>query len=295
MAVMDGTVVAKEYRKKIKYEIDQLRGKDIVPTISPILVGDNPGAKIYYNQKEKLAAELNIKFSGFKLPADSSSEKLLSSIKELNKDRKVHGIFLELPLPGEFKLANFAREVDPRKDIDCINPASAGRLVAGGSTVENYESLRDNREILLPATPYGVMELLRYYEIELEKKEIVIVGGGSTGLPLSLLMLRESYSTVTICEYKEERLAEKTRRADVLVAAVGKKNFITRDMVKEGAIVVDIGVNQTDSGITGDVEYEKVKEKASYITPVPGGVGPMTTTMIMYNTVKAAKRISGLD
>lgn len=292
MAVLDGNSVAEKYREDLKSEVKELREKGIKPTIAPILVGEDPGAKIYFRQKKKLAEEIDVGFSGLRLPAGTDEKKLIDSINELNDNPEIHGLFVELPLPGDLKLGNISSEIDPRKDVDCINPASAGELVAGGVARKNYRQLKNDPKVLLPATPYGVMELLSSYEIDLEGREVTLVGGGANGLPLALLVLREGYSTVTICEYKEEKLAEKTRRADVLISAMGKKDFISADMIKDGAIVVDVGVNEADSGITGDVDFEEVKEKASYITPVPGGVGPMTTTMIMSNTVKAARNLN---
>lgn len=292
---LDGRKVAKEYRNRLSQEIEELKGKGVTPTIAPILVGDDPGANVYYRTKEKSAQRWGIRFEGVKMDKDSSKQQVLEKLDELNNNPEIHGLFLELPLPEGLDIGELSSKIALEKDIDCINPANMGRLLAGGALSQSYRNLKERPDVLLPATPYGVMELLKAYDIELAGKEIVIVGGGAIGLPLSMLMLREGYSTVTVCEYQGKDLPAQTRRADVLCVAVGKKDFITEDMVKEGAVVVDIGVNQTEGGITGDVDYEKVKEKASYITPVPGGVGSMTTTMIMANTVKAAKFITSRE
>lgn len=288
MTKLNGEQTAQKLRKSLQREINQLEQKGVVPTIAPILVGSDPGAKIYYRQKKKIAKQLGINYSGVKLDESIDRQELLDHIDELNEDPNIHGLFVELPLPGDLSIEKINNNIDPRKDIDCIHPVNLGKLVAGGAARHSYEELREDPEMLLPATPHGVMELLDAYDIELEGKNVVIVGGGANGLPLSLLMLRQGYSTVTICEYKANDLPEQTKSADILVSAVGKANFITQEMVSEGAVVVDIGINQTESGITGDVAYEEVAEKASFITPVPGGVGPMTTTMIMSNTVHAA-------
>ena len=291
MTVLDGNETAEKYRQELTETVSELKDEGTMPTIAPILVGDDPGARIYYKQKKKLAQNLGVRFAGVKLESSVGQAEIEETIEELNNDEDVHGLFIELPLPEGLRLEDLAPKIAPEKDIDCINPASSGKLIAGGAARRSYEELKNSPDVLLPATPYGVMELLLSYEINLEKKETVIVGGGANGLPLAMLILRQGYSTVSICEYREENLVEKTKRADVLVSAVGKMDFITSEMISEGTVIIDVGINETDSGITGDVDYGNVKAKASYITPVPGGVGPMTTTMIMKNTVKAAKNL----
>lgn len=289
MSKLDGNKIAESYRKDLKKEIETLKGEGIEPAIAPVLVGDDPGAKVYYRTKKKLAEELGIKYKGVKLDGDVSKKELLEELRQLNQNPEVHGLFIELPLPEGLNIGELRTEINPKKDVDCINPVNSGQLLSGGAARASYEELKNDPEVLLPATPFAVMEILKYSEIDLVGKEFLVVGGGAVGLPLSLLALREGYSTVSITEYQAENLPEKTKRADILCTSVGRKNFITEDMVSEGTVVVDVGINSTDSGITGDVDYEKVKDKASYITPVPGGVGPMTTTLIMSNTVKAAK------
>jgi methylenetetrahydrofolate dehydrogenase (NADP+)/methenyltetrahydrofolate cyclohydrolase len=293
MSKIDGNKIAETYREELKREVEDLKAEGVQPAIAPVLVGNDPGAKVYYRTKKKLAEKLGIEYKGVKLDEDISREDLLKKIRELNGDPSVHGLFIELPLPDGLDIGELRDEINPNKDVDCINPANSGKLLSGGAVRASYEDLKNDPEALLPATPYAVMEILKYSDIELAGKEFLVVGGGAVGLPLSLLALREGYATVTLCEYQADDLAEKTRRADIVCSSVGKKNFITADMISEGSVVVDVGINETDSGITGDVDYEGVKEKASAVTPVPGGVGPMTTTLIMSNTVKAARLVQG--
>jgi methylenetetrahydrofolate dehydrogenase (NADP+)/methenyltetrahydrofolate cyclohydrolase len=293
MSKIDGNKIAERYREELKREVEDLKAEGVQPAIAPVLVGNDPGAKVYYRTKKKLAEKLGIEYKGVKLDEDISREELLKKIRELNGDPSVHGLFIELPLPEGLDIGELRDEINPEKDVDCINPVNSGKLLSGGAVRASYEDLKNDPEVLLPATPYAVMEILKDSDIELAGKEFLVVGGGAVGLPLSLLALREGYATVTLCEYQADDLAEKTRRADIVCSSVGKKNFITADMISEGAVVVDVGINETDSGITGDVDYEEVKEKASAVTPVPGGVGPMTTTLIMSNTVKAARLVQG--
>ena len=293
MTELDGNAIAETYRKDLKENVEKLKDNGVYPAIAPVLVGDDPGAKVYYRTKKKLAEELGIEYKGVKLDGDISKENLLAKLRELNQDPEVHGLFVELPLPEGLDIGELRTEINPKKDVDCINPVNSGKLLSGGAARASYEDLKNDPEVLLPATPYAVMEILQYSDIELAGKEFLVVGGGAVGLPLSLLALREGYSTISVTEYQADNLPEKTRRADILCSSVGRKNFITEDMVSEGTVVVDVGINSTDSGITGDVDYENVKDKASAITPVPGGVGPMTTTLIMSNTVKAARLLQG--
>lgn len=293
MTELDGNEIAETYREDLKEEVAGLKEKGVKPAIAPVLVGDDPGAKVYYRTKKKLAEKLGIEYKGVKLDGDISRKDLLEKLRGLNEDPEIHGLFVELPLPEGLDIGELRTEINPKKDVDCINPINSGKLLSGGAARASYEDLKSDPEVLLPATPYAVMEILKYSDIDLVGKEFLVVGGGAVGLPLSLLALREGYSTVSVTEYKADDLPEKTKRADILCTSVGKKNFITEDMVSDGTVVVDVGINATDSGITGDVDYENVKNKAAYITPVPGGVGPMTTTLIMANTVKAAKSLQG--
>jgi len=292
MAVLDGKVIAHMVQEGLKEQIAKLKADGVTPTIAPILVGDNPGAKVYYRTKEKLAEKLGICYAGVKLPEDTSQEALINEIHTLNDDPEVHGLFVELPLPKGISLATISREITPEKDIDCINPASLGRLVSGGAASATYTELKERPDVLLPATPQAVMELLLAAGVDLAGKETVVVGAGAVGLPLALLLLRQGYANVTLCDYKGKDLHKIVGRADVVCVSVGRPNFITAGMVKEGAVVIDVGINVGKDGITGDVDYAGVEKKASLITPVPGGVGPMTTTLIMFNTVKAARNLT---
>ncbi len=292
MAVLDGRAIARKVQEQLEEQIVELKTQGITPTIAPILVGDNPGAKVYYRTKGKLAEKLGIRYAGLRLPESTSQEALIDEIHRLNDDPEVHGLFVELPLPKGISLAAISREISPQKDIDCINPASQGHLVSGGAASATYAELKERPDVLLPATPQAVMELLIASGVDLAGKESVVVGAGAVGLPLALLLLREGYANVTLCEYKGKDLHEIVSRADVVCVSVGRPNFITADMVKEGAVVIDVGINVGKDGITGDVDYAGVEKKASLITPVPGGVGPMTTTLIMANTVKAARNLT---
>jgi len=292
MAVLDGRAIARKVQEQLEEQIVELKTQGITPTIAPILVGDNPGAKVYYRTKGKLAEKLGIRYAGVELPESTSQEALIDEIHRLNDDPEVHGLFVELPLPKGISLAAISREISPQKDIDCINPASQGHLVSGGAASATYAELKERPDVLLPATPQAVMELLIASGVDLAGKESVVVGAGAVGLPLALLLLREGYANVTLCEYKGKDLHEIVSRADVVCVSVGRPNFITADMVKEGAVVIDVGINVGKDGITGDVDYAGVEKKASLITPVPGGVGPMTTTLIMANTVKAARNLT---
>lgn len=292
MAVLDGKVIARMVQEGLKEQIAKLKADGVAPTIAPILVGDNPGAKVYYRTKEKLAEKLGIRYAGVKLPEDTSQEALIEEIHRLNNAPEVHGLFVELPLPKGISLATISREIAPEKDIDCINPASLGHLVSGGAASATYTELKERPDVLLPATPQAVMELLLASGVDLAGKETVVVGAGAVGLPLALLLLRQGYANVTLCEYKGKDLHEIVSRADVVCVSVGRPSFITAGMVKEGAVVIDVGINVGKDGITGDVDYAGVEKKASLITPVPGGVGPMTTTLIMFNTVKAARNLT---
>lgn len=291
MAVLNGRPIARAVQEGLTEEIAKLNQDGVTPTIAPILVGDDPGARVYYRTKEKLAEKLGVHYAGVKLPASTSQETLIAEIRRLNADPKVHGLFVELPLPDGISLAAISREIAPQKDIDCINPATLGRLLSGGATSATYAELKARPDLLLPATPQAVMELLLASGVDLAATETAVVGAGAVGLPLALLLLRQGYANVTMCEHKGKALQEIVGRADVVCVSVGRPGFITADMIKEGAVVIDIGINVTKDGITGDVDYAGVEKKARLITPVPGGVGPMTTTLIMANTVKAAKNL----
>lgn len=292
MAILEGKVIARTFQEGLKGQVAELKKDGVTPAIAPILVGDNPGAKVYYHTKERLAEKLGIRFAGIKLPGSTSQEALIGKIHQLNQDSTVHGLFVELPLPKGISLAAISSEIAPQKDIDCINPLNMGRLVVEGAGVSSYAMLNRRSDLLLPATPQAVMELLLDSGVELAGLDVTVIGRSlSVGRPLSLLLLTEG-ATVTMCHSKTKHLANITQRSEVVCVAVGHPRFLTSEMVTDGVVVIDIGTNVIQGGITGDVDYAGVEKKASLITPVPGGVGPMTTTMIMVNTVKAARNLT---
>lgn len=276
--IIDGKEVAQHIRKEVSEEVRKLKEKTgIVPGLAAVLVGSNPASEIYVRNKRKACGEAGIYSEEYKLPEETTESDLLSLIKELNEDKKIHGILVQLPLPKHINEAKILRAVSPSKDIDGFHPENVGYLVEGNPR-------------FIPCTPHGIIKLLDYYKIEMQGKEAVVVGRSNiVGKPVSLLLLHR-HATVTICHSRTKPLEDVTRRADILVAAIGRANFITGDMVKEGVVVIDVGINRNPDGkLTGDVDFEKVKEKASYITPVPGGVGPMTIAMLLWNTWSSAK------
>ena len=286
--IIDGKQIAESMRAELKAEVAELAKKGIVPGLGVILVGDDPASKSYVTAKQKACSEIGIFSDDNRLPENTPQKKLLSLIKRLNKDPKIHGILLQLPLPGHIDESEVLLAIDPAKDIDGFNPINVGKMVLGQKTY-------------LPCTPHGVAQLLIKSGVKIEGAHVVIVGRSNiVGKPLANILLQKSplgNATVTICHTRTKNLAEHTKRADIVVAAVGRPNTITADMIKEGAVVIDVGINRVDDPskktgyrLIGDVDFENVKEKASFITPVPGGVGPMTITMLLYNVVDAAKK-----
>jgi methylenetetrahydrofolate dehydrogenase (NADP+)/methenyltetrahydrofolate cyclohydrolase len=249
----------------------------VVPGLAVILVGEDPASKVYIARKAMACAEAGFLSREYRLPADTGETKLLNIIKELNADKLIHGILVQLPLPKHIHPDKIIAAIDPRKDVDGFHPYNMGKLVAGNP-------------LYIPCTPRGIMELISRTGIELTGKEAVVVGRSNiVGKPIALLLLTQN-ATVTICHSRTKNLSTVTGRADVLIAAVGKARMIKADMVKKGAIVIDVGVNRLENGkLTGDVAFDEVAVKASYITPVPGGVGPMTIVMLMKNTLEASR------
>jgi methylenetetrahydrofolate dehydrogenase (NADP+)/methenyltetrahydrofolate cyclohydrolase len=276
--IIDGKVIAAELCEEMKREVGELKASGLTPGLAVIIVGENPASKVYVGQKEKTCANLGIYSEKHALPADVSEEELIGLIHKLNGDPRVHGVLVQLPLPGHIDEGRVLETIDPRKDVDGFHPVNVGKLVVG-------------EETLLPCTPHGIIILLERAGVDLKGKEAVVVGRSNiVGKPVSLLLLSR-HATVTICHSRTRDLTAHTASADVLVAAVGKPGMIKADMVKEGVVVIDVGVNRLEDGrLVGDVDFEGVKEKASAITPVPGGVGPMTITMLMRNTIEAAKQ-----
>lgn len=277
--LIDGRVVSAAVREHIKKETEALvASTGITPGLAVILVGEDPASQVYVRNKHRACAEVGFLSRVYTLPADTAESELLSLIAELNVDPAIHGILVQLPLPKHISEEAVILAIDPRKDVDAFHPQNVGGVMTG-----SYD--------FVPCTPAGVMELLSYYGIDPAGKHCVIVGRSNiVGKPQALLML-EKNATVSICHSRTPDLAAFTRSADILVVAVGRERLVTADMVKEGAIVVDVGMNRTAEGkLCGDVDFDGVSAVASYITPVPGGVGPMTITMLMKNTLTAAKK-----
>jgi len=286
--IIDGKLIAAQMRDELKQEITELKKANIVPGLGVILVGDNPASHSYVTGKQKACAEIGIYSDDNRLPEKTSQKDLLALIEKMNKDAKIHGILVQLPLPKHINEKDILLAIDPDKDVDGFHPINIGKMVAG-------------QETFLPCTPHGVVQLLLRSGVKIDGADVVIVGRSNiVGKPLANMLIQKSpmgNATVTICHTRTRNLSEHTRRAEILIAAAGLPKAITADMVKEGAVVIDVGVNRIEdktkaSGyrLVGDVDFETVKEKASLITPVPGGVGPMTITMLLFNTVKAAKK-----
>ncbi len=278
--LIDGKKVSQHIREQITQEVEKLKSDTgITPGLAAVLVGEDPASEIYVRNKRKACAACGMNSWEHKLPTDTTEEELLALVAKLNDDPQVHGILVQLPLPDHINETNVLRAVSPAKDVDGFHPYNVGLLVEGHPR-------------FISCTPHGIIKMLEYYNIDIEGKQAVIVGRSNiVGKPVSILLLHR-HATVTICHSRTKPLDEVTKRADILVAAIGRANFITADMVKEGAVVIDVGINRNQEGkLTGDVEFEGVSEVASYITPVPGGVGPMTITMLLWNTLESAKSI----
>jgi len=286
--IIDGKKIAAEMRAKLKLEAERLKQKNIIPGLGVILVGDDPASLSYVTGKKRACENMGIYSDDNHLPADTSQQQLISLIQRMNTDPKINGILVQLPLPKQLDESEVIMTIAPEKDVDGFHPVSIGKMVAG-------------KPAFLPCTPHGIVQLLLRSNVKIEGADVVIVGRSNiVGKPLANILIQKSKTgnaTVTVCHTRTKNLAEHTRRADILIAAAGRPNTITADMVKDGAVVIDVGVNRVDDPtrergyrLVGDVDFEAVKEKASKITPVPGGVGPMTITMLLYNTVESAKR-----
>lgn len=278
--MISGKEISAKLRLSVKAQADALRAKGVVPGLAVILAGDDPASAIYVRNKEKACEECGFYSEKYVLPAETSQDELLSLIAKLNADPRIHGILCQLPLPAHISEQAVILAIDPAKDVDAFHPVNVGRIMTG-----DYD--------FVPCTPAGVMAMLDECGIDPKGKHCVVVGRSNiVGKPMSMLLLHR-HGTVTICHSRTKNLADVCRSADILVAAVGKAGFITADMVKEGAVVIDVGINRTPEGkVVGDVCTAEVAEKASYLTPVPGGVGVMTITMLMQNTLKAAEKQS---
>ncbi len=278
--ILDGRAIAAQIRAEISERVMALVDRGIQPGLAAVLVGSDEASRIYLSSKHKACADVGMRSEQVDLPSFVTESELLATVRRLNRDPEIHGIIVQLPLPRHISELGVQTTIDPAKDVDGLHPLNVGLMVRGDPS-------------FAPATPYGIVELLLRSGVELEGAEVVVVGYGElVGAPLSVMLAQDSIrgnATVTICHIKTRDLATQTRRADILVAAAGKPHLITADMVKPGAVVVDVGVHRTEAGLVGDVRFDEVREVAGAITPVPGGVGPMTTAMLLLNTVTAAE------
>jgi len=281
--IISGKDIAKKIREELQVEVEKLKSEHgITPGLAVVLVGENPASVVYVRNKEKACAAVGIYSEKHDLPADTSQEDLLALIDRLNKDPKINGILVQLPVPDQIDEKAVLEAISPEKDVDGFHPYNIGRLLTGDAT-------------FISCTPFGVMKMLDYSGIELKGKHAVIVGRSNiVGKPVALLLM-ERHATITICHSRSVPLENYTRQADILIAAIGRAEMIKADMVKEGAVVIDVGINRNADGkLVGDVAFDEVSRKASAISPVPGGVGPMTIAMLLYNTVLSAKKENGL-
>lgn len=279
--IIDGKAIAQEVRAEWKIRADALKAKGVIPGLAVIIVGEDPASRVYVANKVKACAELGLHSEHIALPADTPETALLAKIADLNADPKIHGILVQLPVPKHINSDKILNAISPEKDVDGFHPLNVGALVTGNMR-------------FAPCTPYGSLVLLQKSGVSIEGKHAVVVGRSNiVGKPMALLLLQHN-ATVTICTSKTMDLAKHTRDADILVVATGRPKMITGDMVKPGAAVIDVGINRLPDGkLCGDVDYDSAKEVAGWITPVPGGVGPMTITMLVANTVQSAERTAG--
>tara|TARA_B110000014_G_C20123684_1_gene596933 strand:- start:2379 stop:3221 length:843 start_codon:yes stop_codon:yes gene_type:complete len=277
MVLIDGKKVSTEIRGRLEKETAELKTKiGRTPGLATVLVGEDPASAVYVRNKNKICHEIGFQSFGQNLSAETTEEELLDIIKKLNSNDEVNGILVQLPLPDHIDSEKILLSIDPEKDVDGFHPINVGKLAIGNA-------------LLTPCTPTGIIALLDYYKIEIPGKHAVVLGRSNiVGKPVAHLLLQR-HATVTICHSKTKNLQQVTRQADILIAAVGRPHFVNSDMVKEGTVVIDVGINRVDGKLTGDVDFDQVAEKAGLITPVPGGVGPMTIALLMENTLKAFK------
>ena len=283
MNIIDGKAVSKKVKEDVKAECEQLKAKGVIPGLAVIIVGDDPASQVYVHNKEVACEACGFYSVKYALPAETTQEELNALVDKLNKDDKINGILCQLPLPSHLDDKEVINRIDPLKDVDAFHPVNVGAIMIGDY---NY----------LPCTPAGVMELIHSTGIDVSGKKAVVIGRSNiVGKPMAMLLLHEN-ATVEITHSRTRDLAEITKGADILVAAIGKAKFVKADMVKDGAVVIDVGMNRDENGkLCGDVDFENVKDKCSFITPVPGGVGPMTIAMLMKNTLTAAKIQNGIE
>jgi methylenetetrahydrofolate dehydrogenase (NADP+)/methenyltetrahydrofolate cyclohydrolase len=286
--IIDGKQIAAQIREELQREIEELKSKHgVTPGLAVVLVGENPASQVYVRSKNKAAHDIGVYSEQHSLDASTPEEELLALVDKLNQDPKIHGILVQLPLPDQIDEKKVLNRIHPDKDVDGFHPMNLGRMMVG-------------EPMFLPCTPYGVQKLLVYSNVDTEGKHVVVVGRSNiVGKPVANMLLQKAKganATVTVCHSRTKDLPSVTRQADILIAAIGVPEFVTGDMVKEGVVVIDVGVNRIEDAskpkgtrLVGDVKFDEVSEKAAAITPVPGGVGPMTITMLLYNTVQSAK------
>jgi len=291
--IIDGKQIAADMRAELKAEVAKLKAQNIIPGLGVILVGEDPASQSYVTAKERACDDMGIYSDDNRLAADTSQQQLMSLVEKMNNDPKINGILVQLPLPKGLDESEVLLAIDPAKDVDGFHPVNVGKMVVG-------------EKAFLPCTPHGIVQLLIRNGVKIEGAEVVIVGRSNlVGKPLANMLIQKkpnANATVTVCHTRTKDLGSHTKRADILIAAAGRPNTVTADMIKEGAVVIDVGVNRLEDStkkrgyrLVGDVDFEAVREKASLITPVPGGVGPMTITMLLYNTVESAKRAAAID
>lgn len=274
---IDGKLISAAVKERVKLEVEALKSVGITTGLAVIIVGEDPASKVYVANKKRACEALGIISEEYALPETTTQEELLALIDELNHKKSINGILCQLPLPKHLDEQAVINAILPEKDVDAFHPTNVGKIMLG-----EYD--------FVPCTPAGIMEMLQYENIDIEGKTCVVIGRSNiVGKPMGMLLLHKN-GTVTICHSRTKDLSEVCKNADILVAAVGRPNFVTADMVKEGAVVIDVGINRVDGKLVGDVDFEAVKDKCSAITPVPGGVGPMTIAMLMQNTLTAAKK-----
>lgn len=281
--IIDGKALAQNIKENISEEVSELKNKGIIPGLAVILVGDDPASKVYVNNKKKACAQVGIYSEEYLLPADTDEKTLLDLIAKLNADDRISGVLLQAPIPPHLDYRKISETISPMKDVDAFHPYNVGKIMIG-----DFD--------FVPCTPAGVVELIKSTGTTIESKNCVVIGRSNiVGKPQAMLLLKEN-GTVTVCHSKTKDIASVTRNADILVVAVGKAGFVTGNMIKPGAVVIDVGMNRNSEGkLCGDVDFVSAESVASWITPVPGGVGPMTVTMLLKNTVKAAKLANGTD
>jgi methylenetetrahydrofolate dehydrogenase (NADP+)/methenyltetrahydrofolate cyclohydrolase len=290
--IIDGKQIAADMRAELKIKVTELKTKGIVPGLAVVLVGEDPASKSYVTAKERACEQIGIFSDDNHLPADTTQEDLMALVNKLNNDPKINGILVQLPLPKHLNESEVLLAIDPNKDVDAFHPVNVGKMVVG-------------EEAFWPCTPHGIIQLLLRANVTIEGAEVVVVGRSNiVGKPIANMLIQKAptgNATVTVCHTRTKNMAEHVKRADIIIAAAGWPNTVTADMVKDGAVVIDVGVNRVEDAskkngyrLVGDVDFEAIKEKASLITPVPGGVGPMTITMLLFNTVESAEKAAGL-